>query len=99
VDGVQLRKTFGSKAQPLSRKQAERAIRNGGTEPINPGKLSDRFVSVRGLAHLRNIGFHSLRKYFVTSLLAAGVPRNCSRPVPSAQRDALRAIWIVASRT
>jgi integrase len=47
---------------------------DGGTEPINPGIISDRFVKVRSLAHVRNIGFHSLRKYYVTSLLSAGVP-------------------------
>jgi integrase len=47
---------------------------DGKTEPINPGIISDRFVSVRGLANLKNIGFHSLRKYYATALAEAGVP-------------------------
>jgi integrase len=47
---------------------------DGGMEPVNPGVISDRFVSVRGLAHIRNIGFHQLRKFYATTLHAAGVP-------------------------
>jgi len=47
---------------------------DGGTDPINPGIISDRFVSVRGAAHVRNIGFHSFRKYCATTLAANGVP-------------------------
>jgi integrase len=53
--------------------KADEYVIGGTTEPVNPGVISDRFVSVRGLAHLRNIGFHSLRKFYVTSLLSAGV--------------------------
>ena len=34
LDGQQLRATFGSKAEPLTRKQAERAVRN--LEPVEP---------------------------------------------------------------
>jgi integrase len=46
----------------------------GKTEPINPGIIADRFVSVRGAAHIRNISFHQFRKYYATTLNAAGVP-------------------------
>lgn len=49
---------------------------DGEKGPVDPGRLSDRFVSVRGLAHLRGVTFHSLRKYFATSLLSAGVPAH-----------------------
>jgi integrase len=49
---------------------------DGDKGPVDPGRLSDRFVSVRGLAHLRGVTFHSLRKYFATSLLSAGVPAH-----------------------
>ena len=38
----QLRATFGSKAEPLSRTQAERAIRNRNREPIAPTVASSR---------------------------------------------------------
>jgi integrase len=49
---------------------------DGGTEPVNPGVLSDRFVSVRGAAHVRGVTFHQLRKFYVTQLLSAGVPAH-----------------------
>jgi integrase len=53
---------------------ADSYVIDGDKGPIDPGRLSDRFVSVRGLAHVRSVTFHSLRKYFATSLLSAGVP-------------------------
>jgi integrase len=56
--------------------KADTYVIDGGTEPVNPGVISDRFVKVRGLAKVRNIGFHSFRKYYVTSLLSAGVPAH-----------------------
>ena len=46
---------------------------DGETDPINPGVISDRFTCVPGLAHIRGVTFHSLRKYYATSLLSAGV--------------------------
>jgi integrase len=46
----------------------------GETEPVNPGVISDRFVSVRGAAHIRNVTFHQLRKYIATTWHQAGVP-------------------------
>jgi integrase len=58
----------------LSPDPADTYVIDGGTEPVNPGVLSDRFTSVRRLAHVRGVTFHSLRKYFATTLLSAEVP-------------------------
>ncbi len=55
---------------------ADTYVIDGGTEPVNPGVLSDRFVCVRGAAHVRGATFHQLRKFYVTQLLAAGVPAH-----------------------
>ena len=52
---------------------ADTYVIDGGTKPMNPGVLSDRFVSVRGAAHVRGVTFHSLRKYCATQLAADGV--------------------------
>lgn len=53
---------------------ADTYVIDGGTEPVNPGVISDRFVSVRGVAHVRGVSFRSLRSYWATTLLSAGVP-------------------------
>ncbi len=53
---------------------ADTYVIGGGTEPVNPGVLSDRFVCVRGAAHVRGVTFHSLRKYLATQWHLAGVP-------------------------
>jgi len=53
---------------------ADTYVIDGGTEPVNPGVLSDRFVSVRGAAHVRGVTFHALRKYIATQWHLAGVP-------------------------
>jgi integrase len=47
---------------------------DGGIKPINPGIISDRFTKVRTLARVRTVTFHSLRGYWATALLDAGVP-------------------------
>ncbi len=48
---------------------------DGGTEPIKPGTIGDRFKKVRDLAGIReSVTFHGLRSYWATSMLAAGVP-------------------------
>jgi integrase len=44
-----------------------------GARPIEPSKITDRFVSVRGKAHIRGVRFHDLRHAHVTQLLSAGV--------------------------
>ncbi|MHB1488305.1 MAG: tyrosine-type recombinase/integrase [Acidimicrobiales bacterium] len=44
-----------------------------GARPIEPSKITDRFVSVRGRAHIRDVRFHDLRHAHVTQLLSAGV--------------------------
>ena len=44
-----------------------------GARPIEPSKITDRFVSVRGKAHIRGVRFHDLRHAHVTKLLGAGV--------------------------
>jgi integrase len=44
-----------------------------GARPIEPSKITDRFVSVRGKAHIRGVRFHDLRHAHVTQLLGAGV--------------------------
>ncbi len=53
---------------------ADTYVIGGGTKPVNPGVISDRFVSVRGVAHVRGVSFRSLRSYWATTLLSAGVP-------------------------
>ncbi len=44
-----------------------------GARPIEPSKITDRFVSVRGKARIRGVRFHDLRHAHVTQLLGAGV--------------------------
>src|SRR5664280_2786518 len=44
-----------------------------GARPIEPSKITDRFVSVRGKAHIRGVRFHDLRHAHLTKLLGAGV--------------------------
>ena len=53
---------------------ADTYVIDGGTEPVNPGVRIDRFVCVRGAAHVRGVTFHSLRKYIATRWHLAGVP-------------------------
>jgi integrase len=53
---------------------ADTYVIGGAKKPINPGKLSDGFTSVRGLAKVRGVTFHSLCKYWATAMLDAGVP-------------------------
>ena len=36
--------------------------------------VSEELRLIAGLAHIRNIGFHQLRKFYATTLHAAGVP-------------------------
>jgi len=44
-----------------------------GARPIEPSKITDRFTSLRGRAHVRRVRFHDLRHAHVTQLLGAGV--------------------------
>ncbi len=48
-------------------------IGNSG-KPTNPNQITDRFRSVRGLAHVRGVTFKSLRHFWTTSMADAGVP-------------------------
>ncbi len=45
---------------------------DGKTTPVNPGVISDRFGSVRGLAHIKDIKFHQLRKFYAAVELLRG---------------------------
>jgi len=44
-----------------------------GARPLEPSKITDRFTSLRGRAHVRRVRFHDLRHAHVTQLLRAGV--------------------------
>lgn len=65
---VMLQSVLGTRGKP------DEYVIGGKTEPLNPNTITDRFVSVRGAAHIRNISFHCLRKYFANTLSDAGVP-------------------------
>ena len=62
---------------------ADTYVIDGGIEPVRPNVITDRFTSVRGLAHLRGVTFHSLRHFYGTSLLNAGVSSH----------DAAAGVW------
>lgn len=47
---------------------------NGGTEPVRPDVLTDRFTSVRRDANVPGVTFHSLRHFWSSAKLAGGVP-------------------------
>jgi integrase len=54
---------------------SDRYVIDGGTDPVKPGTVGDRFTKVRTLAGVRDsVTFHGLRSYWATSMLAAGIP-------------------------
>jgi integrase len=55
---------------------ADTYVIGGGTSPIDPGTITDRFTAVRGAAHVRGVTMTGLRHYWATSMLQAGVPMH-----------------------
>jgi integrase len=72
---------------------------DGKTEPVNPGVISDRFVSVRGLAHIKNISFHQLRKFYATTLSANGVPAKAIADIVGWKSTRMLDIYVGATKS
>lgn len=54
---------------------ADHYVIDGGSDPVKPGTIGDRFTKLRKLAVVRDsVTFHGLRSYWATSMLAAGIP-------------------------
>jgi integrase len=90
---VFLRHALGTPGDP------DTYVIDGKTEPINPGIISDRFVSVRGLAHIKNISFHQLRKFYATSLSEAGVPAKAIADIVGWKTTRMLDVYVGATKS
>jgi integrase len=72
---------------------------DGKSTPVNPGVISDRFVSVRGLAHIKNISFHQLRKFYATTLSANGVPAKAIADIVGWKSTRMLEIYVGATKS
>jgi integrase len=88
-----LQRALGTPGEP------ETYVMDGKMEPINPGIISDRFVSVRGLAHIKNISFHQLRKFYATTLSANGVPAKAIADIVGWKSTRMLDVYVGATKS